>query len=698
MATRKVIAPDIALVRDKLALSGLTLDDLGGLGGEALSGQDMAKLGGGQYPNLAGILFRYWDPHNNDFTPITDFHRVRILEKPDGFQVKLSKYLQPKNSLNQVYVPRIAGFDWPSLLQDPNRPFIITEGELKAACATKLGFPTVGLGGVSMVEAKRKGLDELAFFHQTKWKGRQVTIIFDTDEETGLKPQVYRAALRLAELLLAKGAVPRLGMLPFPGPGQKIGLDDYLMKEGVSEFNDKVLEQTLGFSAAQAMFEMAERFSWVRSLSCIIDMDSSRLIKKENFLTELGNKTVDKLVRKMFVNNGIRTPGYSPEVVPRGDAFLRWEARPDVEGVVYEPGHERIINGSVNMWQGWACKPQQGDITPFLWALDNVFGDDPVAREFIEHWFLYPIKYPGAKLHTIALVTSPLEGIGKTFPGEMLARFVYGMTGKNDNASILQEGDLGSAYNSFLVNKQFIVGDDIAGNDAYTHLARIKGYVTNEYVTCKQKYIPEYTIRNRVNAYLTSNQVVSFRLSDDDRRFFVHSPEKAVKDVTKYTKIRRWFEHEGGAGMVLWHAQNKYDEKGFIPQAAAPFTKSRAQLIDLGRSDLEDWLKNIIDHHDHLTRTVVTSKELLATFQVQRNDSKTTEVQIGKMMAKLGVRQWRGGNKFWLNGTTVRAYIIGPEDKWAGKEGTALATEIERVPFQLEERRVMGKVVQMKKY
>lgn len=690
----------VALVEAKLSLSGLTLADLAELGGETLDAHAMSTIGGGAYPALAGILFRYWDPFDSSFISITDFHRVRILEKPSGFQIKMPKYMQPKDSLNHVYVPNIAGTNWPNLLRDANLPLIVTEGELKAACATKLGFPCIGLGGVTMIEARKKGLAELPFFTATAWKGREVTIIFDTDEESGLKPQVYRAALRLAELLLAKGAIPRLATLPFAGTGQKMGLDDYLIKEGVVNFSEKVLGTALGFSSAQALFEMGENYYWVKSLGCVLEMTTRRMIRKEVFLAEFGNRTIDKLVRKMFINQGVKAPGYSLEVIPRGEAFLKWEARPDVDAMVYEPGNPSIVDSNANMWKNWACEPIKGDISPFLWTLDNVFGDDPVAREFIEDWFLYPLKYPGTKLYTIALVTSPLEGIGKTFPGEMLARFVYGMGSKADNASILQEGDLGSAYNSFLINKQFIVGDDIAGNDAYTHLARIKGYVTNEYVTCKQKYIPEYTVRNRANAYLTSNHVVSFRLSDDDRRFFVHSPERAIKDVERYVKIRRWFEHEGGAGMVLWHAQNKYDEGRFLPQAAAPHTKSRALLIELGRTDLEDWLKNIADKSEMLTRVLATPKELLSLFNIQRGgvDNKVTEIHIGRSLAKLGIRQWHDGKKIWHHNTTVRVYVFKDHEAWHKKEGLAITAELEKTEFKMVERRTMGKVVALKKY
>jgi len=154
----------IATARDlaaaDLARSGLTLADAKALGAEILSERQTVLLG---HQALASILFRYWDPFEERFTPDGIFHRVRYVGRPAGFAgavAKPQRYSQPAGSLNDVYVPRVVlgePYDWKAYLLDPARPLFITEGEKKAACACKGGVPCVALGGVDVWAAAARG-------------------------------------------------------------------------------------------------------------------------------------------------------------------------------------------------------------------------------------------------------------------------------------------------------------------------------------------------------------------------------------------------------------------------------------------------------------------------------------------------------------------------------------------------------------
>ena len=86
--------------------------------------------------------------------PSPEFFRFRYLEDPPRPSVAVrrklpDRYVQPSLFPPRACFPRT--FDWKSWQKeakaDPVELFI-TEGELKAACACKHGFPTVALGGV----------------------------------------------------------------------------------------------------------------------------------------------------------------------------------------------------------------------------------------------------------------------------------------------------------------------------------------------------------------------------------------------------------------------------------------------------------------------------------------------------------------------------------------------------------------------
>jgi hypothetical protein len=196
------------------------------------------------------------------------FYRVKLFDSEP-------KYKQPTNSGNFVYFPKTFKTVFDRVAAASSRPFlIITEGEKKAAAATKAGFPTVALGGVDswrnrvvvlpgdtkllagtsgtggkdkIIKAKLPGssmilpevttlatgmkeLMDLAVTHNAN-----VFIIYDTDRVQGLKPDVQRAAAMLGYEMRYHGISTdriRLVTLPSHERKSKMGLDDFLMLFG----------------------------------------------------------------------------------------------------------------------------------------------------------------------------------------------------------------------------------------------------------------------------------------------------------------------------------------------------------------------------------------------------------------------------------------------------------------------------------
>ena len=140
------------------------------------------------------------------------------------------RYAQAPDTINGVYMPRLPGIDWVDLLRQPAEPLVITEGELKAACAVKHGIPTVGLGGVWNWKSSKHDLKRLPWFDTVEWRGRSVYLVFDSDISSN--QQVAAAEYALAHELTRSGATVYPVRLP-GGVGAKVGLDDYLLAEGV---------------------------------------------------------------------------------------------------------------------------------------------------------------------------------------------------------------------------------------------------------------------------------------------------------------------------------------------------------------------------------------------------------------------------------------------------------------------------------
>jgi len=180
------------------------------LGRTRFNGKSLLKIGGYfiKYPNC-----------NN-------FHRFK-LKTP----IIKTKYISPNKVGNHLYIS-----DYISKIvhnYKPDNLIFISEGEKKAACGTKYGFPTIGLAGVYGYLDKEGEIKE---FKRLNLSSRKVCIIFDNDIH--IKTQIKQAELRLATHIINKGGEPLSVRLP--KSENKIGLDDYLVKNGKEKFNELI--------------------------------------------------------------------------------------------------------------------------------------------------------------------------------------------------------------------------------------------------------------------------------------------------------------------------------------------------------------------------------------------------------------------------------------------------------------------------
>ena len=240
--------PDVeaeALFKAKIEDSGLTLEEA-----EALAMKTVRTFLWGA-PAKPALEISYFDPTTGEamMDGGEPFTRHRVLPEPPPGSVK---YLQSKGSAPHAYFPRIA--DWEGISRDASREILITEGELKAAAATKYKFPTIGLGGVDSFRSRRLRIDFLPELEAIIWERRRVTICFDSDIVD--KPSVCRARQTLADELIARGAEVRTVNLPQGLNDQKVGLDDYLVAHG-----PEVLRKLL-----DAATEMQPTPDWVGQL------------------------------------------------------------------------------------------------------------------------------------------------------------------------------------------------------------------------------------------------------------------------------------------------------------------------------------------------------------------------------------------------------------------------------------------------
>jgi len=559
------------LMLEKLKESGLT-KCVKALGFQALTKEETEKLG---HEKRESIKIPYWTLEGKP----SGFYRLRYTGEPKGFQASAEKehrYVQPPNTLPEVYLCPLV--KWEMVFHDPTIPLYLTEGEFKAGRGCLAGLPVIGLGGVEMWRAARKGHpDLLPLLTKINWQNRPVALIWDSDAAD--KPDVLRAQRQLAEELCSRGALPTLVVLP-PSKEGKVGLDDYLEAESLDALKT-LINDTPPWEASQHLYRMNDEVAFVKA-------PPSFLLRKTGKLYNEGDFRLLYMDRKFKVVEGdkVKTKYVWSE-------WREWKQRSTVPELTFAPGEEQITStGAWNLWKGYGCESKKGDIKPWDWLLDHIFKEKRAERRWFEQWCAYPFQHPGGKLLSAPIVWGVKQGTGKTLLGLTVAD-LYGQHGGS-----ITEAELHSDFNGWIRNKQFLVGDEITGNDRRDVANRLKDMITGERLQINEKYEPKFELPNCVNFYLTSNAPNALYLEKYDRRWFVHEVLGGPATQGEYRTFDRW-RKGGGLPGLRYHLEH-VDLSGFSPDGAPPMTQAKLDMIEDNKSEVAAWAMQLKDDPDHV--------------------------------------------------------------------------------------------------
>lgn len=520
----------------------------------------------------------------------TKFYRYRYLENVStGFakhtEHKILRYTQPRDTLNEAYFPPFV--DWASVAKDHSVNLVITEGELKAACATKNGVATIGLGGVWTFQSNSYYERLPASFEEIVWKGRTVAIAFDSDAATN--PQVAHAQNVLAKRLGRLGAIVLIVAVPTILPGAKTGVDDFIVARGVEEFKELVDGSEL-FLENEELRRLNEEVIYVRDPGIIVELATLQKMAPRAFVDHAYSTRI--FLRRVETEKSVKIQECS---APK--EWLRWPARAEVKRVTYAPAQPRITSeGELNVWPGWGVEPQQGNVDCWKRLMESIFKGDPEAQQWFERWCAYPLQHPGEKLFTSVLMWGTKQGTGKSIIGYSLKQ-IYGK-----NFAEIKDADLHGSFNDWAESKQFVMGDEISSGDKRGTSDRLKSFITQQQLRINQKYVPVYTVPDRINYFFTSNHPDAHYLEDDDRRNFIYEVKAgSLSQHWFQTVYDPWYKSKEGAGALFYYLLD-LGLGDFSGKSHALMTHAKKDMIATGRSDLADWVSQLKESPDTVLR------------------------------------------------------------------------------------------------
>lgn len=673
MARRKAPSEAMELAIAKLESSGLTLDDARLLGIDVLEPRETAGLHP-SFKDVPSLRFKYknpWKPIEGlrPFPKWPEFYRLRYLRQPTDFTAitdkKPVRYVQEPNSGVCAYFPTIGDVQWAKVLKDVDEPLIITEGELKAAKATKEGFATIGIGGVHNWKSANLGVTFLNELAAVSWVKRYVYIVFDSDYRTN--HNVLNALNELAEELALHGAIPHVVPLPdiLEGDDAKTGLDDYLVACSGVELSQLMRERAQPLTLARSLWKLNDQVVYIHDPGLVVVKETGQKLSPSQFREHAFSHLAyqEQVLRK--------DGGLSLKPVSGAAAWLAWPLRHEVGRVTYRPGRERLIinatarGSEYNTWPGWGTEPKKGDVRPFLKLVDHLFSTaEPGAKQWFLRWCAYPIQYPGTKMFSSAVIHGVRHGTGKSLIGYSLGR-IYGK-----NFTEIRQSDLHANFNEWAENKQFVLGDDVTGSNKRQDADMLKKLITQQELRLNPKYVPSYVVPDCINYMWTSNQPDAFFLEDTDRRFFIHEvmvdplPEEFFMDYSLWL--------DSGGASALFHYFRSLDLGDFNPAAPALRTKAKERMTEDARSDLGTWVRQLQRTPEAILKVgeaqmpgdLFTNRQLLLLYDPTGHTG-TTANGLGRELRRAGFRQVLDGAAVRLpDGSQDRLYAVRNSARW----------------------------------
>lgn len=628
------------------------------------------------YPRFAGFKIPYF---KLDGKPDPSFYRFRFVQtQPSrGFAAiteepkKPRRYSQPLDTDCGVYLPPLLDATWAEIAKSAVTSVVLTEGELKAACACKLGIPTIGLGGVYNWRSAKRNQDLLPILDKFDWMGRPTTICFDSDAKDN--PMVRMAESRLAYVLAHRGAIVRTAKLPGAGDEgeMKQGLDDFIYALGGGDEAFQaflhLLSDARDIGPGKELHRLNGEVAMIRNTAEVVELATGNVYSQSAFSDTLyrNRKYPDK-----SDDSGKTITKYAAK------EWIGWDHRLDVPELAYEPACNNMLTpeGAFNTWytQRWPITPKKGDIKPWEKVFKQLFGElSPEHQTWARQWFAYPIQRPGTKLYTAILIWGE-PGMGKTFLAEIM-QTIYGK-----NYGDVSHDELVDKFTEWAHNKQFILADEVSVGDKRGLANKLKNMITRRNVMINIKNRKTYSVRDCINYYFASNREDALYIENADRRYFIHNVTQKTMVKAEYDEVRAWWD-KGGAAHVFHYFQNEVDLTGFSPTAPAPITSAKQEMTIVGRSEVEDWAADLVQNPnsilkpDQKPQELWQTKDLLEVYQAANQFSKVGHKALSAALNNAGAfRIAHGRNDVMINGNRTRLWAIRNVDQYR-KMGAAAA-------------------------
>jgi hypothetical protein len=339
----------------------------------------------------------------------------------------------------------------------------------------------------------------------------------------------------------------------------------------------------------------------------------------------------------------VAAEGDPPKTIPLGKAWIEWPHRPSAIGMTFDtttsPGEDidsRIVEGRLNLWTGFGCKPifkKNG------WKLfegmirDDLCNGNEEVSLYVLRWIAFKIQNPGLPCET-SVVFKGAKGVGKTTLGEVLID-IFGSHG----LVVSRRSQFAGQFSGHLATACFVFADEAVWGGNKEDEGTLKKLITDRHVLYRAMYKEETYGVNRVGLMMATNETWAVPATFEERRFVVSevSDRHRIKGASDETNRAYWTairsELDGGGREAFMYDMQNLPLGDWSPRIAAPKTAALGSQIEEGLRGVQRW------YYEALTESTLPS---LSGEEIEWSE-KPQEIEIAAMLRE--VRAWMRSNR-----------------------------------------------------
>jgi hypothetical protein len=276
------------------------------------------------------------------------------------------------------------------------------------------------------------------------------------------------------------------------------------------------------------------------------------------------------------------------KVVPLGRWWLEHPKRNQYDGVTFQPGGEKVIDGRRNLWRGWGIMPKEGD-----WSLmekhirEVLAADDDATSKYILDWLAWTVQHPAEQAGATPVFRGKL-GCGKGTLGTALCR----MFGQHA-IHISDAGHLSGRFNAHLRDCCFLFADEAYWPGDRSAEGTLKRLITEPTLQIEAKGRDSVNVPNMLHIMMASNEAWIVPAGEHERRF-------ACFNVSNHRmQEKEWFEplyaqlEDGGYAAMLWDLL--YRDLGSFHPRDIPRTSALLEQQHHSLNPLDAWWIELLE-------------------------------------------------------------------------------------------------------